>query len=434
MLPGGIRPFTNPYQRFAEGITAQKTPEFLQEELAKQQLANFMSRQQAPYAGPMAQQELLKSQLGNQAAQYEMPISQFKGQYPGTSLPGMAGQLFSIDALRDAQRRAGGSANMAIGDQQQGLPGHVPYAAGQTQQLPLSENARNRSAQVSGYDPQDNQEFYNKLTNKQQANRTPAGEQSPSDLGGLLEGSIFANLEKTKLQNQAIQQRMSGQPFRSLPAAQKNQEIAQAKGFGYTGTEASKLFHDDYTLNDLAKAKGYGPDQSTWPLAKYPPTMPILTQQQRANVAISGLKSIDPIMTEWMAPYAKKFGGHSLKLTAQMLSSSTATDRDIGRFLAARNMQLEKAGLRARGAGALAGQHVLEDLASGALGKSKVLEELMTPNRYKEAQEATDELIQMMNRAENRTVNTYQNESYENEDRQQRVQEMSDQELEALAQ
>lgn len=103
---------------------------------------------------------------------------------------------------------------------------------------------------------------------------------------------------------------LAGRSFSSMPAAEKNLALGQARALGYSNTEASNLLNQGKTLEDLAEAKGFGRDAKEWPSPQHAPTGATLNRYQRSTSALAGVDAVEPFITKAMSPYASRYGNN----------------------------------------------------------------------------------------------------------------------------
>lgn len=245
----------------------------------------------------------------------------------------------------------------------------------------------------------------------------------PSNSGFNVNNLVTALINKpmTDLQykqtlNKVMQQNLAGKAYNSMPSVEKEYAISQARAFGYTGEQASKLFNQGYDLASMAQSKGYdGGNPSSWPVARGAPTTAIQTRIQRANSTLAGLDAVEPEIAAAYAPYAQRFNGVSPSLIKDMMTGENQ-DKQAEAF-AAYALYPEINALRINAQGGNVGHGAIQHMAGAAFSKFNTLG--LSPNSYvyQKAMKRMNELIKKMNRAENSAVYKQTQNSYEDDDK-----------------
>lgn len=103
----------------------------------------------------------------------------------------------------------------------------------------------------------------------------------------------------------------AGKSFDQMPQDQKNAAIAQLAAFKMDSTQATQYLRNGGTITQAAISGGYGSDPSKWPQPNYAPTKETLTQNQgQASRSIES-DYLQPLVSQWMAPYSRTFFGYS---------------------------------------------------------------------------------------------------------------------------
>jgi hypothetical protein len=259
------------------------------------------------------------------------------------------------------------------------------------------------------------------------------------NINGLVQALInkpMSDLQYKQTLTNVMQQNLAGKAFTSMPSVEKEYAISQARAFGYTGEQASRLFNQGYDLASMAKSKGYDADNpSSWPMARGAPTAAIQTRIQRANSTLAALDSVEPAITAAYQPYAQRFNNVSPSLIKDMLTGENP-DQQAEAF-AAYALYPEISALRINAMGGNVGEGAIQHIADAAYSRLHTLG--LSPNAYVygKAQKRVGELIRQMNKAENSAIYSQTNRSYEEDDRSQLfnkdLSHMSDAELHKIA-
>jgi hypothetical protein len=231
---------------------------------------------------------------------------------------------------------------------------------------------------------------------------------APTDPGTRLSDILRANMTSASNKQAALANylnvRSQAMPWQQMPATDKHLAVSQAKGLGYTGDEANKLFASGYTLPQLAAAKGFSPDHM--PPPDFSPTTATLTYFQRSNVARQEMDTVDPIITKWMAPYSSRFNGYSMKQVIESIKHEN-TD-EAAKYLAAAFVQPELATMRLRASG---GQNIgieaMDRMMQMAMGNIKYSQLTTYPELYKKTMNNVNFIIDKMNNAQRHAISNY---------------------------
>lgn len=269
------------------------------------------------------------------------------------------------------------------------------------------------------------------------------GQGSPNGQGFNVNSLVQALIQKpmTDLQykqtlTKVMNQNLMGKPFTSMPTVEKEYAISQARGMGYTGEQASKMFNQGYDLSSMAKAKGYDPDNpSSWPAAKGAPTTAIQTRIQRANSTIAALNAVEPTISASYAHYSPRFANVSPALIKDMLAGENPDAQADA--LAAYALYPEIAALRINAMGGNVGEGAIQHIADAAYSRLNTLGISPNSNVYQKVQKKVGQLIRQMNKAENASIYGQANQSYEADDeanaRNSDLSSMSEEELKKIA-
>jgi len=429
------------------------------QELQAQVLANQIAQVQAQYAKPMAEQDLIKSR---QANQYNPRIWESEIGLRGAQA-GLAGsEKNKIDYLLKHPGFMGGDETKSIEAlKQMGLLNNQYQQVQQPQQpqqqqpqpqMPQPQMGNNmpqqqpqRQGGMGGFtpipgNPQAEQmqqraqtvaqasQIAQAVQRQQQAMNIPAsqlntGQGAPTGQGFDVNSMVQALIQKpmTDLQykrtmTQVMQQNLAGKAYTSMPSVEKEYALSQARAFGYTGEEASRMLNQGYDLRSMAQAKGYDPaNASSWPMAKGAPTTAIQTRIQRANSTLAALNAVEPIVSAAYAQYSPRFQNVSPSLIKDMISGENPDAQADA--LAAYALYPEISALRINAMGGNVGEGAIQHIADAAFARLNTLG--ISPNSYvyQKVQKKVGMLINKMNRAENAAVFGQVNQSYEQDDR-----------------
>lgn len=440
-------------------------------------LANQIAQVQAKYAEPMAQGNLTKlnqenqynpriweSEIGLRGAQATNLGAETRKTNYMLEHPGFMGgdETKSLEALRQMglvganyqqqnqsqqqqqqppmpqqqqQGQPGGfSMPNPMQPQGQGQPAGQPQMGGFTP-MPGNQQAQ-QMAQQQQVQQQQQQAHAAQLSNaitqavqrQQQAMSIPqsqlqGGGGTPSGQGFDVNSLVQALIQKpmTDLQykqtlTKVLQQNLAGKAYNSMPMVEKEYSLSQARGFGYTGEEASKLLNQGYDLRSMAQAKGYNPeDPTSWPTARGAPTTAIQTRIQRANSTLAALNAVDPEISAAYAKYSPRFANVSPALIKDMLSGENPDAQADA--LASYALYPEISALRINAMGGNVGEGAIQHIADAAFARINTLG--ISPNSfvYQKVQKRVMSLISKMNHAENAAVYGQRNQSFEDDDR-----------------
>lgn len=231
-------------------------------------------------------------------------------------------------------------------------------------------------------------------------------QQAQSPLGGLVESILKkpqTDLQYKEALIKSINQNLSDKAYRLMPAAEKSYSIAQARGFGYTGEEASKLFSQGKDLSWMASQKGYDPQNtSDWPVARSAPTSATQTRIQRANSTLAGLDSVQEDITDAYSKYAARFKGVSPSLIKDMVFGMNKDDQ--AKAFAAYALHPEYMALRINAQGGNVGEGAIDRMSQSAYSTLNTLGLSPDSEVYKKSQQIMNDWIRRMNKAENKAI------------------------------
>jgi hypothetical protein len=337
------------FSNYYKGYEMGQTPEKLAQERLSRELQNRISGVQADYAGPMAQQGLQKSQLENQyyGREKEAHIKQMLAQAmhyndPRSRMTGLAAESQSL-----AQLLADPS-----------IPEFIKEGA-----LKDFENRRN----------------------------------------------VQESLYGTRMQNQEYKN------LNTLPADQKEKIYGQYNSLGIDPRRATELWNSGQTpenivANQLQNQQGtpglmqsndYQNLPNMQPNTAQVPVQPALTSSDRSAInvtkgALAEEAYIAPKITDAMKGYSEKIIGYSPKQFWDTFKDSPNAIDKMAKFYAARALQPEIAGNRARLANSSTAHQAIDDIKHDSLNAIKIMDWKVKPEAYAKAQEYISEWIQGM--------------------------------------
>jgi len=428
-------------QAAQEALKAQFAPQTMAEQLKQLQYKTEMDKATAQYADPM---ELAKLQTQQQMPGYygattahlgaeteklkgllpsEIAVAKIKEQYPLLGLTGVAQQVGAaqyLDAMKAAdalrQSNQGGVAQGNIQSAasplaQQTIANVLGGQQAQTPSLNLPQTPQQTSALATMFgggqqqqQPQVPPALQQALGQGQPAPQVASPiqqafgggqQQQPTNYGDMIRQSITQKLSSGQARTNYFNKLTQAYDYRLTPPTVKNQMIAQASGMGYDPNEASSLFVQGHTLKDLAAAKGFDQNHpETWPDAIFAQTPADITRSHVRGQAVAELDSINNQITKDIAPYARKFGGYSVKQIADAFSSDPNDHDAIQHLLAANIVMPELAGIRNRGlTGAPMGVEMMQEVIKRSLSDMKVPGITISPADYIGAQNIANDYI-----------------------------------------
>ncbi len=211
------------------------------------------------------------------------------------------------------------------------------------------------------------------------------------------------NLVQALKDHQAL---TTGRSFITLPQDQKNAMVAQASGMGIDPLVASKMFMNGSTLQDMAKQQGFNPSNMPDPI--YPTTKTSLDTIQRRQQAIAEINTLNPILTEAIAPFARRFNGYS---PAQIAGAISGEDPEKqARYLGASTLMPDLQALRVKAMGGQVSAQAINEISEASMARLKAFSGLVSPEVYKQSQQYVDQWLQLgADRANKVGLRTYGN-------------------------
>jgi hypothetical protein len=379
---------------------------------ANQQAPNLAAQTQGILQGQIPVNQAQAGLYGTEAAK-----NQFLLNNPGMMAPGMAGQIAGINYLQQhnpglfqspgatqqpqVQTPPATGVNAPLSTTGVGLPSAPAIQPGAQNNNPGMSNllnpplAPNQMGASAPTQPANNQQLPpppvpNGMTPNTNINApmppnvmAPNGQiSSPNSLVSLLMQGVTAPLREQVARANYYQTRASGYAFQELPADQKAALVAQAAGLGISPTDATQAFLNGATIEDLARSKGVDPSNMPSPI--YPTTQAQLTQIQRRNQALAEINTLEPTISNAIAPYSRRFAGFS---PAQVADSITGDNPDQqAQYLAARAIMPEMSALRVKAMGGQVGVEAINEITDASMGNLGAFGPTVSPKVYKAAQ------------------------------------------------
>lgn len=424
--------YSNAQNIYRQGVQNQYLPQTLQQQLQQLQLKNAQLGIQNQYMPGQLQANigLTQAETGTQQAMpayygaqanllgTEAAKNQFLLNNPMMMLPGIAGQLGGYMWLQQHnpalfnQVNGGGAvtqpqpASAATAPVQNNMPPSAMSIA--PQNSPLFGPNNPAPAQIAGFPASQNAVIPNAVSQNipttapsiMPSAQMPNAMANPNSLGNLLLQGITLPLQKDIAMTRYYQARGQGYNWSQLPADQKDSLIAQATGMGVDPNKALPYFMQGGTIQGLATQLGLDPNNLPDPI--YPATKGSLTQIQRRQQALSEINTINPVLTNAIAPYATRFDGYSPSQIADSISGDNPDQQ--ARYLAARALQPEMSALRVKAMGGQVGIEAIREITNASMGNLKAFGPLINPNVYKASQQYLDQWIQQASQTANKSL------------------------------
>lgn len=221
----------------------------------------------------------------------------------------------------------------------------------------------------------------------QQAQREGSRDQRFGDqlVQALIQQREAAAKKAARGPDQALEERrrqlINSHQWDSLPATGKEKMMALANGLGIRPDEFVSGMTSGKTFEEIAAERGYNPEDVAKAKSRYLATSGNVRMENERQKNLAELNTIEDKVTDAMAPYISTFAGYSTK---QIIDSYKGRNTDdLAKYLAARSLQPEIAALRIKVMGGTVGQGAIEELVKSALGHTKVIQGLVTPDVYK---------------------------------------------------
>jgi len=188
----------------------------------------------------------------------------------------------------------------------------------------------------------------------------------------------------------------------SMPSSSKENLTALANGLGIRPDVFTRGMTEGKTFEQIASEHGYQPDDIAEVIPKYLATTSNVSQENDRRKNLAELSVIEEKVTEWMAPYARKFAGMSPKQVIDSFQGKN-TD-DLAKYYAALALQPEIASLRIKAMGGNMSHAGLEDIIKANFGKSKINESQVGPEVYKKMNHYLAEILKEGSQAATREI------------------------------
>lgn len=183
--------------------------------------------------------------------------------------------------------------------------------------------------------------------------------------------------------------RLNISSWANMPVNQRQAMIAQASGMGIDPNEANRAFEEGKTIPILAKEKNLDPNNLPTPI--YPTTVGSLSRIQARQQALTEMDSLGKTISEWTAPYARRWKGYSIP--AIIDAAKGENTEQVAKYLAARGAALDQAAIRVKTLGGNVGENILNDMVNSAMGKIEFPSTLVGSDLYAKTQAYLDKAI-----------------------------------------
>jgi len=231
---------------------------------------------------------------------------------------------------------------------------------------------------------------------------------------GAIPPGTYENLQKNIGSKQNLQnirakyynELASGHNFQLLPKNDREQWLAEARGMGIDPSKAIEYYNKKYTMEDVAKEKGFNPNNMPDPI--FPTDSNAVKQYQLRRQNLAELEALQPMVSKGLAPYSKSFMGMSpaqLKdiFKNEVLHNPTASLRQA-HFLAARALQPELAALRLKSANANVNSATINEITSKTFDNLKNYQSAVDPQTYALAQKIMQNMISKVSNSANKVI------------------------------
>ncbi len=379
---------SNEYQpkTMAESLQAQK----LQNALSQIAVQYAPQKEQAGINNTNASTGLMGAQTNK--ANADTRSTNFNTANPLLNQPGVAGQLGAWaylqqhpELLKQIDGNGGGGQQQPQGQQGQGQPTVGPDMSYWNNKQPP---ANPLNGLINGQTAQNQQAPMGNIAGGQPA---LGGSENLNDIPGLLLKSITSELKRKNAMSELTQQKSDNYSFNSLPVDHKKDILGKAGGMGIDPQEAQQRYNNGETIEDMAESQGFDP--KNLPEAIYPATTTDKTRIHFRQQALSEINTIQPILTEALAPYANRVNGYSPKQIAEAISGDHPDAQ--ARFLAAKGLMPEMSSLRIKAMGGQVGIEAIREVQSASMGNIQSFQSLVSPEVYKKAQNYMDQWINL---------------------------------------
>lgn len=373
-------------------------------------LANELSKLRNQYYGPNIQSEINNrnalTQGQNITNQY-LPdklrlanaLAEFKNDNPLMSMPGAAGQVGTLNYLRQHPELPGGSMPQRMPDYMPGQGG-IPYR--DNAQATQSSNQNNladllQSSIESSFKPKGNtptKEFKNAqayedakagyvpFTNRMQKINTPDEQQRY--MSALTAANNHTAIEKHQ------EQLLRRKHWDALPTETKSHLTAIAQGGGIRGDQVEKWMGEGKDFDDLLYSHGIDPNNPPEPI--YELTKSNVTAQNNREYASREIKYLSDFINKATGNYARKIANYSPSQVRDALAGRN--EEQQAKFLAARGLSPELVNLRLVLGNAKPTVHAIKSMTDKSMLNNKIFESLVSNKAWHRSQEIMDDVLQ----------------------------------------
>lgn len=226
---------------------------------------------------------------------------------------------------------------------------------------------------------------------QQQVNPMQGGNMTPGNgnMMDILKQGIGLNLKAKEASTALNQAKAKGYTFNSMPVDFKNYLLALGGGMGINPNEMTKRLANGETVEEIATKEGFDPNNM--PEAIYPLTGADRTRLHQRQQANAESKILSKTISEWMAPYSRRFGGYSPKQLGEALKGENPDGQ--AKYLAALALQPEQAGIRIRSMAGNVGIEAIRELTEKSMGNAKIYQGTISPAVYQKAQDLVEQKI-----------------------------------------
>lgn len=169
--------------------------------------------------------------------------------------------------------------------------------------------------------------------------------------------------------------------WNSYPNSAKENILALGNGLGIRPDVIINGITSGKKFEDIAGENGYDSKEIAKVIPKYLATASNATAENERQKNLAELHVIEGLATEWIAPYARTFGGMSVKSAIDSFKGEK--DNELAKYYAGLALQTEIGALRTKVMGGSLGHESLKDLVKSSFGKARVTEAQVGPKIYK---------------------------------------------------
>jgi hypothetical protein len=373
-----------------------------------------LQRQQAqlndatmPFAGPQAQANLQRTQLGNQGAEAQLP---YIGPQAAADLQKaqLGNQFYAPEAQAQIGLQNAQAGNLSADTRRTNYMLNNPgfLAGGSAAEVQALQNMGVIPA--GGMGPQSNvggspsatkpggmsQGIMNALQPQQQQGQQQGNPSQPFQTGNPM---VDAILNKGFAKPAYDAQMTQAFTWTHAPVDAKRYMIAEAAGMGIDPNDAVAAFSQGKTVNQLAQENGFDPNNK--PSPDFLPTSSNITTLKQRQAALKEVDSLGQFINQGLGPYSQTYRGMSPLQVKDAISGQNPDQQ--ANFLAARMLAPELANIRLKLAQGQAGVTAADEIMNKSLMNVNAYQSLVTPDVFTSAQnKADDALKQAFGKAE----------------------------------